>query len=82
MHIELLNLADCRIDGEQAQSLCESLMQNQKLKYFYLRNSNLGLTGSEYISKLILGNKTLIELDLYNCRINEAGGCLVGTALK
>jgi hypothetical protein len=42
----------------------------------------LGLAGSEYISKLILGNKTLIELDLYNCRINEAGGSLVGTALK
>lgn len=57
-------------------------MQNQKLKYFYLRNSKLGYVGSEYISKLILGNKTLVELDLFNCSINEAGGALVGAALK
>jgi len=57
-------------------------MLNQKLKYLYLRNSNLDLVGSEYISKLILGNKTLIELDLFNCSINEAGGALVGSALK
>ena len=26
IYIELLNLADCKIDGEQTQSLCESLM--------------------------------------------------------
>ena len=57
-------------------------MQNQRLKYLYLRNSKLDLIGSEYISKLILGNKTLIELDLFNCSINEAGGALVGAALK
>jgi Ran GTPase-activating protein (RanGAP) involved in mRNA processing and transport len=82
VNIEFLNLADCDIAGDQIQTLCESLMLNQKLKYLYLRNSNLDLVGSEYISKLILGNKTLIELDLYNCSINEAGGALVGAALK
>ena len=42
----------------------------------------MGLVGSEYISKLILGNKTLVELNLFNCSINEAGGALVGAALK
>jgi Ran GTPase-activating protein (RanGAP) involved in mRNA processing and transport len=57
-------------------------MLNQKLKYLYLRNCNLDMVGSEYVSKLILGNKTLVELDLYNCSIKEAGGALVGAALK
>lgn len=42
----------------------------------------MDIVGSEYVSKLILGNKTLVELDLYNCSIKEAGGALVGAALK
>ena len=48
--IELLNLADCRLDGDQTKELCESLMKNHKLKYFYLRNCDLQLVGAEYIS--------------------------------
>ena len=47
-----------------------------------MRNSNLGELGSEYISKLILGNKSLLEMDMFNCDINEAGGNLIGAALK
>jgi Ran GTPase-activating protein (RanGAP) involved in mRNA processing and transport len=82
VNIELLNLADCKLDGEQVKYLCESLMNNQKLKYFYLRNSNLGELGSEYISKLVLNNKSLIEMDMFNCGINESGGNLIGAALK
>jgi Ran GTPase-activating protein (RanGAP) involved in mRNA processing and transport len=82
VNIELLNLADCKLDGEQVKYLCESLMINQKLKYFYLRNSNLGVLGSEFISKLVLNNKSLIEMDMFNCGINESGGNLIGAALK
>jgi len=41
INIELLNLADCRLNGGQAMLMCDSLMQNQKLKYLYIRNSNL-----------------------------------------
>ena len=40
------------------------------------------LVGAEYISKLILGNKTLVEFDLFNCGFPEQGGSLIGTALK
>jgi hypothetical protein len=31
---------------------------------------------------LILSNKTLVEFDLYNCGFPEAGGTLIGSALK
>ena len=82
VNIELLNVADCRMDGEQMKYLCESLMSNQRLRYLYIRNSRLGEIGSEYISKLILGNKSLLEMDMYNCSINEVGGSHIGTALK
>ena len=54
--MELLNLANCTIDGEETRKLCEGLSGNQKLKYLYLRNNDLGETGSEAISKLILSN--------------------------
>ena len=67
VNIELLNLADCSIDGEQAKQLCENLMHNQRLKYLYLRNSSMGHMGAEAISKLIMGNKSLTELDIYKC---------------
>ena len=82
MDIELLNLAECKIDGQQTKELCESLMLNQSLKYFYLRNCSLELIGAEYLSKLILGNKTIIELDIYNCKLPIEGGSLIGHALK
>jgi Ran GTPase-activating protein (RanGAP) involved in mRNA processing and transport len=80
--LELLNLANCGIDGDETKNLCEGLMLNQKLKYLYLRNNELSDIGSEAISKLILVNQSLLELDLYNCKINENGGNLIGSALK
>lgn len=80
--LELLNLANIGIDGVETKNLCEGLLLNQKLKYLYLRNNSLMDVGSEAISKLILVNQSMIELDLYNCKINENGGNLIGTALK
>lgn len=43
INLELLNIADCKIDSEQTQQLCENLMANQRIKYLYLRNNNVGL---------------------------------------
>jgi len=57
-------------------------MLNHKLKYLYLRNCDLEQIGAEYISQLILGNKTIIELDLFNCRLPQEGGNLIGNSLK
>lgn len=71
INLELLNLADCKIDGEQTKYLCEGLGQNQSLKYLYLRNNNILEVGAEAISHLILVNKSMIELDLYNCQISK-----------
>lgn len=78
----MLNLANVRIDGNQTKQLCENLMMNKVIKYLYLRNNNVELIGSEQIAKLILSNKTLIEFDLFNCGFPEAGGTLIGAALK
>jgi hypothetical protein len=47
-----------------------------------LRNNELKDLGSESISNLILANQSMVELDLYNCKINENGGTLIGAALK
>lgn len=44
--IESLNIADCWIDGEQTDYLCQSLKKNTKLKYLYLRNCRIGDRGS------------------------------------
>lgn len=38
IHLELINIADCKVNGEQIEQLCEHLMRNKYLKYFYLRN--------------------------------------------
>jgi len=82
VYMELLNLAECNINGEQTTNLCTNLRTNHNIKYLYLRNNNLGKDGSEAMSNLILDNNSMIELDLYNCRIDEQGGGLIANALK
>ena len=62
--------------------LCESLKQNKALEYLYLRNSNIGDLGSTAVASLIDYNKTLIELEIFNCGITEKGGNAIGNALK
>ena len=82
MNIELLNLDDCRIDEKQIEKLCTLLSSNKKLKYMYLSNNNIGVAGSKAVAKLILSCTTLIELDLFNCKINDTGAAELGAALK
>lgn len=81
-HIEFLNIADCKVDGDQIAILCQNLKMNTALKYFYLRNSKIGEKGSMAIAELIDFNKTLVELEIFNCGINESGGNAIGNALK
>ena len=69
--IECLNIADCMIDGKETKILCESLMNNKALKYLFLRNCNIGDEGSTSIASLIDFNKTMIELEIFNCGITE-----------
>jgi Ran GTPase-activating protein (RanGAP) involved in mRNA processing and transport len=82
-NIETLNLADCKIDGEQTKILCNQLKRsNSKLKYFYIRNCNIGDEGAKAIAALIDNNKSLQHLEIFNCGITEKGGNLIGGALK
>ena len=81
--IEFLNIADCKIDGEQCQLLCQSLKDhNRALKFFYLRNCLISDLGSIAIANLIDNNKSLVELEVFNCGITETGGNAIGNALK
>lgn len=82
INIELLNLDDCRIDEKQVEKLCSLLSNNKKLKYMYLSNNKIGVGGSKAVAKLILSCTTLLELDLFNCSINEEGAVELGAALK
>ena len=52
------------------------------MKFLYLRNSNIGDQGSYSVANLIDYNKTLIELEIFNCGITEQGGNAIGNALK
>ena len=80
--MELLNLAECNINGEEAKNLFENLGENHNIKYLYLRNNYLGEIGAESISKLILQNNSMIELDLFNCHISQIGGNQIAEALR
>ena len=63
--------------------MCDTLMNfNHMLKYLYLRNCELGDIGAEFLAKFILGNKTLVELDVFNCGFPESGGEIFGKALR
>lgn len=82
VNIELLNLDDCRIDERQVKKLCEILTNNTRLRYMYLSNNQISVVGSQAISRLILTCTTLVELDLFNCKINEEGAAEIGAALR
>lgn len=86
-NIEVLNLADCKLDDSGAVALC-TLLQAQaasglsSLRYLYFRNSPLGDRGAEAVANLIRNHKSLIELEVFNCGISERGGHAIGDALK
>ncbi len=82
IEIEHLNLADCKINGEQTEILCKSLLKNKFLKYLFLRNSNIGDQGSFAISNLIANSEAIQELEIFNCGISDIGGNAIGNALK
>ena len=85
--LEVLNVADCKLDGVGAVSLC-AILQSQAsgglsaLRYLYFRNSPLGDQGAEAVANLIRTHQTLIELEVFNCGISERGGHCIGDALK
>ena len=57
-------------------------MKNKSLKLLKFRNSNLGETGAHAIADLIRGHMSLVELEVFNCSIDEKGGSAIGNALK
>jgi hypothetical protein len=42
IYMELLNLAECNINGDEAKTLFLNLGDNHNIKYLYLRNNQLG----------------------------------------
>ena len=63
--------------------LCGILKQtNKSLKHLKFRNSNLGWVGANAIAELIREHMTLVELEAFNCSIDEKGGSAIGNALK
>ena len=83
INIENLNIADCQLDGICAEKLCQILKRNNKsLKVLKFRNSNLAEIGAKAIADLIRGHMTIMELEIFNCDIDEKGGHYIGSALK
>jgi hypothetical protein len=68
-------VADCKLDGECARELCSILKdKNSALRLLKFRNSNLGEVGADAIAELIRDHLTLMEIEMFNCEIAEAGG--------
>lgn len=69
--IEVLNLADTRIDGASCARLCTVLKEkNASLAKIYFRNCRLGSKGAAAIAELIRDNTSLTELEIFNCEID------------
>ena len=81
--IEVLNIADCKVDATGAVELCRILEKSNKgLKNLYFRNSKIGDEGAHAVANLIKGNVSMVELEVFNCGITEKGGSAIGEALK
>ena len=82
-NITNINIADWKIEGNNAIDLCKILSKNDKLKSLLIRNCKIGDSGAEAVAMLIQNNSfSLQELELFNWGISEEGGTYIGEALK
>ena len=83
INIKVLDLADCSLDGSSVEALCVILKQNNaNLKELMFRNSPLCETGAHAIADLIKGHPTLRRLEIFGCKLGDAGGNAIGAALR
>lgn len=81
--LEVINVADCKIDTQCAVQLCKILEKaNKSIRNLYFRNSKIGDEGAATVASLIKGNISIVELEIFNCAITEKGGAYIGEALR
>lgn len=81
--LEDINVADSKIDTRCTVELCHILEKtNESIKKLYFRNSKIGDEGAIAVASLIQSNKTLVEIEIFNCGISERGGSAIGEALR
>ena len=64
------------------ESLSEVLLDNKELKYLYVKANQLGDAGAKAMGKFISVSKSVLELDLFGCGIEELGGAEIAYSLK
>ena len=81
--LEVINVADSKIDTRCAVELSRILERtNDHIRNLYFRNSRIGDEGALAVASLIQKNKTIVELEIFNCGITEKGGSAIGDALR
>lgn len=72
-YLEILSLHNHNINSDMIAILVESLNKNvSRLKELYLDDNNLGSNGGAIIAKFMITNKTIVELDLSDNKIDDA----------
>ena len=81
--LTFLRLQECCISSEGAVKLEVGLCNNTTLQYLNLSKNPIGkhFMGVMALAKVLVENKTLKELTLYNCHIGERGACKLADAL-
>ena len=81
--LTFLRLQECCISSEGAVKLEDGLCNNITLQYLNLSKNPIGkhLMGVMALAKVLVENKTLKELRLYDCHISERGACKLADTL-
>ena len=81
--LTFLRLQDCCISSEGAVKLGAGLCSSTTLRYLNLSKNPIGkhVMGVMTLAKVLVENKTLKELRLYECHINERGATVLAAAL-
>ena len=81
--LRFLRLQECCISSEGAVELEAGLCNNTVLQYLNVSQNPIGkhVMGVMALAKVLAGNKTLKELRLYDCNINEQGASELAAAL-
>ena len=81
--LTMLVLQDCHINSESAVKLAAVLCKKTTLKHLNLSHNPFGehVEGVTAVAKMLVENKTLTELVLYNCHISSEGAVELAAAL-
>lgn len=80
--LQFLNMSDCNLGLEAAETLGKNLKRNSVLSAIRLRGNKFMDAGALHLAEILAGDNVLQVLDVSDCGIEEEGAAALGSACQ